>query len=126
MKTNKIIILITIFTLLIVGYIIFKNTDNAGPSKLDGFAQCLTEKNAKFYGAFWCSHCQSQKKLFGSSVKYVNYIECSTPDGQGVLPICKENGIVGYPTWTFNDESRLSGEISLEELSSKTQCPLPQ
>ena len=33
--------------------------------------------------------------------------------------------IEGYPTWEFSDETRLSGEISLEKLAEKTSCLLP-
>ena len=76
---------------------------NSGPGKLDGFAQCLKDKGATFFGAFWCPHCQNQKKLFGRSVAKLPYIECSTPDGKGQLPICIDQKIEGYPTWEFAD-----------------------
>jgi thiol-disulfide isomerase/thioredoxin len=33
------------------------------PGKYDEFAKCLTDNGAKFYGAFWCPHCQAQKKM---------------------------------------------------------------
>ncbi len=95
------------------------------PGKLDEFAQCLKEKNAVFYGAFWCPHCQNQKKMFGKSVRLLPYVECSTPDGRGQKEICKEKNIDGYPTWEFSDGSRLNGEISLEKLREKTGCALP-
>lgn len=96
----------------------------------DGFAQCLKDKGALFYGAFWCPHCQNQKALFGKSVKYLPYIECSTPDGRGQVQMCNDIGINTYPTWFIPDPSsttptRLTGEISLEELSEKTSCALP-
>lgn len=96
------------------------------PGQLDGFAQCVKDSGAEFYGTFWCSHCQNQKKLFGSSKQYLPYIECSSPDGESQNQICKDKGIEGYPTWVFGDGSRLSGELSLETLASKTQCVLPQ
>jgi len=96
------------------------------PGKLDGFAQCLKDKEAVFYGAFWCSHCQNQKAMFGKSAKLLPYVECSTADGQGQLPVCTEKKITGYPIWEFSDGSRETGEVSLEKLSQKTGCPLPQ
>lgn len=95
------------------------------PNELVGFTQCLADSGAKFYGAFWCPHCQEQKKLFGSSEKYLPYIECSTADGQQQLQICKDAGITGYPTWEFADGSRLSGEVALATLAEKTGCVLP-
>lgn len=94
--------------------------------KLDQFAQCLSDKGAVFYGAYWCPHCNAQKKLFGSSAKLLPYVECSTLDGQGQTQECKDKNITGYPTWEFIDGSRLSGEISLATLSSKTSCALPE
>lgn len=92
--------------------------------KLDRFASCLTEKGAKMYGAFWCSHCKAQKEEFGSSWEKIIYIECSLPSGQGQTEICTQAGIEGYPTWEFADGTRKSGELSLEYLASKTGCSL--
>jgi thiol-disulfide isomerase/thioredoxin len=97
----------------------------ASPGKYDEFAKCLTDKGAKFYGAFWCPHCQAQKKMFGRSAKHLPYVECSTPNGKGQLPLCKEKRIEGYPLWEFADGERKSGEVSLDDLSRKTSCPLP-
>lgn len=96
------------------------------PGIYDEFTQCLSSKGTKFYGAFWCPHCQRQKALFGKSAPLLPYIECSTPNGQGVLPICQEKKIEGYPTWIFGDNSRLSGEVELSKLSEKTSCKLPE
>ena len=95
-------------------------------SPLDTFAQCLGEKKAVFYGAFWCPHCQSQKALFGKSKQYLPYVECSTPDGKAQTAICKEKGVKSYPTWVFADDSQLTGEVKLPQLAEKTGCVLPQ
>lgn len=95
------------------------------PGQYDGFAQCLKDKGATFYGAFWCPHCQAEKKLFGPSVKLLPYVECSTPDGSGQTQICIDKGIKSYPTWEFADMSRLTGEIPLQQLADKTSCTLP-
>ncbi len=111
-------ILIVLISVILVKY---SNT----PSKYDGFASCLSEKGAKFYGAFWCPHCRNQKNIFSKSSKNLPYIECSTPDGNGQLAVCTEAGIESYPTWTFNDGSKETGELSLEKLAEKTTCQLP-
>jgi len=92
---------------------------------MTAFAQCLADKGAVFYGAFWCPHCQAQKKMFGASAKALAYVECSTPDGQAQLPICKEKGIESYPTWIFADGSKGNGEQSFQALSEKTGCAVP-
>jgi hypothetical protein len=98
----------------------------AGPGQYDGFAQCLKEKGAIFYGAFWCKFCQAQKKMFDSSAKLLPYIECSTADGSAQTQECKDKKINGYPTWEFADGSRLNGKIPLEKLAEKTSCQLPE
>ena len=88
------------------------------------FVQCLKDKGAIFYGAFWCPHCQSQKKLFGGSAKALPYVECSTPDSKGQNQICKDKNIESYPTWIFADGSR-AGSQTFEQLGEKTGCALP-
>lgn len=95
---------------------------SASNLKSASLAQCLTSNGAKLYGAFWCSHCQAQKELFGEDAKNLPYIECANADGKGQLQICKDNNIGGYPTWVFNDGSRVPGTMSLEELALKTGC----
>lgn len=130
MINSQIKIFIGVVGLLIIGTIatVLLRTDPAPatPGKLDGFAQCLKDKGAIFYGAFWCSHCQSQKKLFGSSAKLLPYVECSTLDGNAQTQICKDKKIEGYPTWEFADGTRFTtGEIPLAQLAEKTSCALP-
>lgn len=97
-------------------------TDRSTSGVSDAFAQCLTEKGAKMYGAYWCSHCLSQKKMFGQSFSKINYIECSLPDGKTQTQACQAAGIKGYPTWEFGDGSRLEGEVSLDKLTEKSGC----
>jgi len=95
------------------------------PNKLDSFAQCLKDSGTIFYGAFWCPHCQRTKAMFGSAAKYLPYVECSNPDGQSQTQICIDKGVQNYPTWVFPDGSILTGEHSLQELSTASKCPLP-
>ncbi len=123
---TKFIIFIILVVFIIGGFGIYTGMKPQKPSKLDGFAQCLKDSGAEFYGTFWCSHCQAQKDLFGSSKQYLPYIECSTVDGQSQNQVCKDKKIEGYPTWVFADETRLSGEQSLITLAGKTQCLLTQ
>ncbi len=99
--------------------------DNPREAALVEFAKGLKDKGVVFYGAFWCPHCQNQKKLFGSAAKHLPYVECSTPDGKSMTQQCKEKKIDGFPTWDFSDGSRASGELSLQELSEKSGVVLP-
>jgi len=120
----KKVIIVAVIAAAVVAGIFLLVSQNKKPGTLDEFALCLKDKGAVFYGAFWCSHCQNQKKMFGSSEKKLPYVECSTPDGRSQLQDCKDKNIEGYPTWEFSDASRETGEVSLEILSQKTGCPL--
>lgn len=89
------------------------------------FAQCLSDKGARFFGAFWCPHCQNQKILFGiKASKKLPYVECSNND-RSQKQICVDENIEGYPTWKFADGGVENGELSFEELSAKTGCSIP-
>ncbi len=129
--TNQVKIFISVIVVLILGTLataVVRSTNETipeGPGKYDTFAQCLKDKGATFYGAFWCPHCQAQKKLFGSSVKLLPYVECSTPDAAAQTQICIDKKITGYPTWEFADGTRLNGEVALKDLAAKTECELP-
>jgi len=92
----------------------------------DGFAKCIKDSGAVFYGAFWCPHCQDQKKEFGSSAKFLPYVECSTSDGRGQTEICKEKEIMSYPTWVFKDGSKITGKVEMLALAAKTKCEMPK
>jgi len=124
-----------LISLLVLAGVVWLIMTPGKPSKLDDFAKCLKDKGAIFYGAFWCPHCQAQKARFGKSAQYLPYVECSTPDSQGQLQVCKDAGITTYPTWQFGTTTdstgspqidRLTGEVELSELAEKTSCVLPK
>ncbi len=123
MKTKKIIPWV-IAIVIIGGLVSLLVVQAKKPGKYDNLAQCINNSGTKFYGAFWCPHCQATKAMFGKSAKLLPYIECSTPDGKGQLPVCTEKEVKGYPTWVFPDGSRISGEQTIQALAEKTNCPL--
>ena len=126
MKKGVMIFWLVLLALIVIGV---GTSFYAGtqPGKLDSFTQCLKDKGMVFYGAFWCSHCQATKKMFGRSAKLLPYVECSTTDGKEQLQVCKDKGIQSYPTWTFpNATSTLTGERTLQELALASGCTLPQ
>lgn len=96
------------------------------PGKLDAFAQCINDSGATYYGAFWCPNCKNQEAMFGRSARLLPRVECSTPDGNGQLQVCKDAEITGYPTWDFPDGTRQTGTIPLANLSEFTGCELPE
>ncbi|MBI5644811.1 hypothetical protein HY970_01820 [Candidatus Kaiserbacteria bacterium] len=125
MKNSVLIFWLVLIALIVIGvgasFLI-----KAKPGQYDSLAQCLTDKGVIFYGAFWCPHCQNTKRMFGNSARLLPYFECSTPDGQGQVQACKDKGISSYPTWVFPDGKILTGEHTLQELSSASGCPLTQ
>ena len=132
---NIFILIIVILILGTIGAVLLHPATSSlpqGPGKYDTFAQCLKASGITFYGAFWCPHCQAQKKEFGSSEKYLPYVECSTPDGQSQTQVCKDKNITSYPTWILADGTRIPDDspdgagVKLETLAAKTSCPLPQ
>lgn len=96
----------------------------SGPD-LDPFAQCLTDKGAVMYGAYWCPHCAEQKRMFGSSFEHVEYVECATGGPRNIPAqpgLCKEKEIASYPTWIFADGGRMTGTQQLSALAARAGC----
>ena len=122
--------------LIIVGIVFFAfiwapasttiSTSPVPAGKYTAVAQCLADKGVKFYGAFWCSHCQRTKAEFGDAEKLLPYIECSTLDQQAQTKICIDKKITGYPTWVYPGTTTvLTGEHSVAEIAGLASCPLP-
>jgi hypothetical protein len=93
--------------------------------RLQVFAQCLTAKQARMYGLFWCPHCEDQKQMFGPSFQYVSYIECGVKGSHEETESCTQAGIKHFPTWEFADGKRQEGALPVQVLSEKTGCVLP-
>ena len=91
-----------------------------GPSTLDEFAKCLTEKEAVMYGRDTCPACQKQKEKFGSAFKYINYIKCDFEPEK-----CRSKGIKTIPKWYLNNEEVDGNFKSLSELAEISKCPMP-
>jgi hypothetical protein len=89
-------------------------------------AEHLSRINAKFYGAHWCPHCQSQKLLFGVAAKRLPYIECSPEGGPGTPQpeVCKIANIGSYPTWIINGK-RFEQVMTMQELADATNFKAP-
>lgn len=118
-------LLVTLAAVVIVigGLVWLSKRESGKPGQYDKLAQCLTEKGVKFYGASWCPHCAEQKRMFGNSMKYIDYVECALPGNQqGQTQACNDAKIEGYPTWTLPDGSRLSGEQLPKTLGEKAGC----
>jgi thiol-disulfide isomerase/thioredoxin len=109
---------------LVIGGLVFLSSRSSGePGQYDKLAQCLTEKGVKFYGASWCPHCAEQKRMFGKSMKYIEYVECAVPGNQrGMTKVCEDAKIESFPTWIFADGTRSTGEQLPKTLGEKVGC----
>ena len=79
-------------------------------------AKHLKRENVKMYGAYWCSHCFSQKQLFGAGgARIIDYVECAQDGYNSQRELCRAKNIKGYPTWEIGGKL-YPGERSLEAL----------
>ena len=93
--------------------------EEAGLARSDAYqvslANWLSDRGATMYGSFRCSHCTTQKELFGKAFRLVPYVECSR-DGPGADPeLCRSKGVRSYPTWEI-DGNFYVGVLPLERL----------
>lgn len=115
MKKKTLIITCTIAILAIVLLIGYKSMNgNAVAGNNDNLAKYLTEQGVKMYGTEWRSYCANQKKLFGTSFKYIDYIDCDKKSQE-----CMLAGVTGYPTWKIDGQS-YPGVQPLERLAQLT------
>ena len=120
------IIGLIIVIVVVLFFLLTKKSSGASQSEIDTFTKCITEKGAVMYGAFWCPHCARTKKMFGSSFKYVKYVECDPRGDNEQSELCISKGIDKYDTWEFADGSRLVSEPTFAQLGENTGCPVPR
>lgn len=125
-KKNILIIVVLIIIIALGGVYFFKlgrsiktisSQKTFSQKSIIQLAKCLTSKKVTMYGAYWCPHCQKQKKEFGDAFKYVTYVECTKN-----VKLCTAKKIDGYPTWIFANGQRIKGEASFEDLAAKSSC----
>jgi glutaredoxin len=84
------------------------------------FAEYLAAKNITFYGAYWCSHCQSQKSYFGAAAAAkLPYVECAKDGENSQRELCRTKDIKVFPTWGINGQN-VPGAKKLKELAAIT------
>lgn len=122
-KNKRILLYVAVLALIAGAYLAGRYYKN---HKYDSFAKCLANRNAKMYGLYWCPHCADQKREFGSSFRYVTYVECASEANPHELTAgCKAAGAKLFPSWQFGSDPPKEGVLSLEALSEKTGCQLP-
>jgi len=115
-KKNLVTLLIIITILAFATWIIYSNSKSTGeelvPSQI---AQCIGG-NATMYSQTGCHFCKQQKDMFGTSVQYLDIIECDQQPS-----VCNSLGIQGTPTWIING-TKYQGVLSIENLQNLTGC----
>ncbi|MCC7367226.1 MAG: hypothetical protein IT306_02315 [Chloroflexi bacterium] len=89
---------------------------NPETDELTALADHLTASGAVFYGAYWCPHCQNQKKMFGDAADRLPYVECDARGKNARPAACTAAGVRAYPTWVINGQ-KIEGEIPVRELA---------
>ena len=92
---------------------------SSGPAEI-ALAEYLAENNVKFYGAYWCAHCQQQKSLFGAvAASKLPYVECAEGGENSQRQLCKEKNIQMFPTWAIKGKL-LPGTLELKKIAELT------
>ncbi|MDO8498125.1 MAG: hypothetical protein Q7S61_06310 [bacterium] len=84
------------------------------------FAQCLTIRGMKMYGAENCNACDSQKDMFGSDFSYITYIDCLRQSS-----VCNQKGVKTYPTWEDSTGKLYVGYRPFSNLAQISTCAAP-
>jgi uncharacterized membrane protein len=96
-----------------------------GSPDQEALARHLSATGARFYGAFWCSACREQKRLFGNAAHELPYVECDAR-GAGARPdLCTQVGVRSYPTWVIQG-TRQEGVMPLEALARLSSFTPPK
>ncbi|WP_295614003.1 hypothetical protein [Chamaesiphon sp. GL140_3_metabinner_50] len=78
----------------------------------------LAANQIEFYGAYWCTHCQKQKSLFGATAAAkLLYIECAADGENSQRQLCKDKNIQMFPTWVIRGKY-FTGTKDLKEIAA--------
>src|SRR5438128_12185038 len=111
-RRRVITVLLVVAAFALAAYLGFRKR----ASRLDAFAQCLSAKQAKMYGAYWCPHCADQKEIFGRSFRYISYVECGVPGSRDEVKLCVDVGVDHFLTCQSGAEERGMGTHLLPAL----------
>jgi len=118
-KKYQIIIAVAVLIILAVGFYLLTGwmSRTTGYAISEGsnaaMAKCLSDKEVILYCANANAACDSQKEVFGSDFKLLNYVECVEED------LC--GGLREVPAWQVNGEIYY-GTKSVQELRELSNC----
>jgi glutaredoxin len=91
--------------------------DTVSGASETALVEYLAANDVKFYGAYWCSHCQEQKSLFGAAAAAkLPYIECAADGENSQRQLCKDKDIKYFPTWVIGGKY-FTGTKDLKEIA---------
>jgi hypothetical protein len=91
-----------------------------GESEVTKLAQCLDNLETELYGGKYCPDCEKQLTLFGTSIRFLNYIECETSTQKEITdPKCKN--LRDIPAWYIN-KSIHYGYKNISQLQELSGC----
>ncbi len=93
-----------------------------GSDERSRLAKCLDEKGAQFYGGVYCADCEKQMGLFGSAVKFLNYVECET-NQKGEVTDEECMNLREIPAWYIN-KTIVYGYKNFTELEEISGCAI--
>jgi len=78
-------------------------------------AKRLNRLGTVMYGAYWCPHCNDQKRMFGKeALQNIRYVECASDGKDSAAKTGACAAVKGYPTWEI-DGFQFSGERDFDE-----------
>jgi len=101
---------------------------DASTAEQIALAEHLRKTGAQFYGAYWCSFCLRQRRLFGAAgSRVLPYVECAE-DGYGYRRCPPQ--VTGYPAWQIGGKfyGGLRGLRELQAMSgfdASVEFPAP-
>ncbi len=112
MKKSNLITIAIIAAVIFIAYLALKEPSVDISQET---AQCIAD-NSKLYVQLGCSHCETQKEMFGNYVELLDMTDCFYE-----RQICQDVGIRATPTWIINGQ-KYEGVQSLENLKEFTGC----
>ncbi len=103
--------LVVIVAVILLSYALISIRDR--PQTDEAVAKCIGE-NSKLYVQLGCTHCETQEKMFGAYVSYLDRTDCFYE-----RDACKDIKVT--PTWIIKGQT-YEGVQSIEELKQLTGC----
>jgi len=104
----------TVWIIIGVLVIAFFIMNRPVPVTSEEIAKCIGE-NSVLYVRLGCSHCETQKEMFGENRKYLNIVDCFYVSD----PKCDE--LRATPTWVIKGMD-YAGVQSIDKLKELTGC----